>query len=60
MEGAYGSGISMMAESESWKLEGLAVAIGPGGSRHEVTRYSRTNLGTAINGTQVMVWFDHI
>ena len=45
---------------ESWKLEGVAVGIGPEGAHKIMTRYSRTNLGEAINGTQVMLWFDKI
>ena len=42
--------------AERGELESVAVAIGPGGA-HKVTRYNRADLGDAITGTQVMVWF---
>jgi len=45
--------------AEKGKLESVAVAIGPGGA-HKVTRYNRADLGDAITGTQVMVWFDEL
>jgi hypothetical protein len=44
---------------EKGKLESVAVAIGPGAA-HKVTRYNRDDLGDAITGTQVMVWFDEL
>ena len=45
--------------AETWKLEGVAVGVGPGAA-HKVTRYTRANLGEAITGAQVRVWFEEI
>jgi len=46
--------------AENWKIEGVAVGIGPAGAHKVITRFNRANLGTAINGVQVMLWFDNL
>jgi hypothetical protein len=46
--------------AENWKLESVAVGVGPTGANRVVTRYDRENLDEAITGTQVMLWFDEV
>jgi hypothetical protein len=46
--------------AENWKVEGIAVGIGPPGAHKVITRFNRADLGDAILGTQVMIWFDEV
>jgi hypothetical protein len=46
--------------AEKWKMEGVAVGIGPAGAHRVITRFKREDFDPAIQGAQVRMWFEKV